>query len=110
MLTVMTSAVAMSAYVCPQDIDAPIQAVMTPMENCAGMDIEKPALCVTQHTGVQLALEHLAAAPALAPVTAVTIAPASLPRAVSLPQNLAPTATFLPGHAPPYLRTQRLRI
>ena len=110
MLTVLSDSVAMAAYVCPQGIQAPVQAVMAPMENCAGMDVEKPALCVTQHSGVQLALEHLTVPPALAPVTVSTIAPVSLPRVVSLPPNLAAATALQSGHAPPYLRTQRLRI
>jgi hypothetical protein len=109
-LTVMSSSVASAAYLCPNDIDAQMPVAMTPLENCAGMDVEKPALCATQLSGVQLALEHLAVEPALAPITVSTIAPVFLPRAVSVPLNFGSTVLLQLSSGSPYLRTQRLRI
>jgi hypothetical protein len=110
MLTVMSSSVAMAAYVCPRDMHATPSAEMMSMEDCAGMDVDKPALCATQQSGAQFALEHLAAQPAMAPITVSSIAPVSLPRALSLPPDMALTTTFQLGTDPPYLRTQRVRI
>lgn len=100
----------MAAYVCPKTAAVQTTPAMLTMENCAGVDLESPALCSAQQSGGEFALEHLAMAPALAPITVSTIAPASLPRELSLPTNLESWPSFELGSDPPYQRTQRLRI
>lgn len=110
MLTVMSSGVAMAAYACPGDMDATTPAAMMPMENCAGLDAAKPALCATLPSDAQLALEHLAVQPALAPITVSSIAPVFQPQALSTAAHCEAAVVVQPGSGPPYLRTQRLRI
>jgi hypothetical protein len=108
-MTVLTSAIAMAAYVCPELAPAEETVVMEGMP-CAEMDKDKPVHCAAFQSGAQLALEHLAAAPALAPVFTAFIMPASAPAS---PVALAPLQHMVlrpTGADPPYLRTQRLRI
>lgn len=117
-ITVMTSSVAMAAYVCPPLVRAIVHATAQVAEQesrradmpCAEMDMVKPVHCALLRSGADLALEHLAAAPALAPVVAVTIRPA--PRAGAA--HLTVFAWTPVGHDvlvdPRYLRTLRLRI
>jgi len=108
-MTVLTSGVAMAAYVCPQTM-VPVQEMVMGDMPCAGMDIEKPVHCAEQQSGTKLALEHLAAVPSFAPIIVSFIMPASLP---IIPVILASAWTDAPlelGVDPPYLRTQRLRI
>ena len=98
----------MAAYVCPQTT-ASVQEVAMDDRPCAGMDTEKPIQCASQQADTQLALEHLAA-PLLGPTIVSFIMPAPLP---VIPAVLASAWTEPPlelGLAPPYLRTQRLRI
>lgn len=104
----------MAAYVCPQLAPAPVEEMVMEMNKdavpCAEMDKEKPVHCAEFQSGAQLALEHLAAAPALTPIFASSILPAPAPviPAVLVPvQGAAPLET---GADPPYLRTLRLRI
>lgn len=100
----------MAAYVCPELASAPVQEVAMEGMPCAEMDKEKPVHCAEFQSGAQLALEHLAAAPALAPVFASFIIPAP---ASAIPVVLAPVQGDVPvetGADPPYLRTLRLRI
>lgn len=107
-MTVMTSGIAMASYVCPGLASAPAMA-MPADTPCAQMDSEKPVHCAEQQSGVELALEHLAAPPALAPLTTAFVMPALAPPALSF----APWWPDFPPQAgtdPPYLRTQRLRI
>ena len=99
----------MAAYVCPQTTAAIQERAMGDMP-CAGMDTERPVQCASQQADTQLALEHLASAPSLAPTIFSFIMPAPLP---VVPAVLASAWTEPPlelGVAPPYLRTQRLRI
>ena len=109
-LTVMSSSVAIASYICPRNASALTPVAMLPMENCIGVDVEKPALCATLQLNAQLALENTSVQPALAPITVSTIAPVSPAHAALLFPNLEPAASFQLGSAPPYLRTQRLRI
>lgn len=77
---------------------------------CAEMDKVKPVHCAEFQSGAQLALEHLAVAPALTPVFASFIIPATTP---TIPTVLAAIQDIIPrdaGADPPYLRTLRLRI
>jgi hypothetical protein len=108
-MTILTSGIAMAAYVCPQTM-VPMQEMAMGDMPCAGMDVEKPVHCAEQQSGVELALEHLATAPSLTPTTVSFIIPATLPIILDV---LASSWTDVPlelGVDPPYLRTQRLRI
>ena len=104
----------MAAYVCPQLAPAPVEEMVMEMARdavpCAEMDKVKPVHCAEFQSGAQLALEHLAAAPALTPVFASFVMPAP---ALVVPDVLPPVqgTTFLDtGADPPYLRTLRLSI
>ena len=113
-MTVLTSAMAMAAYVCPQLAPSPAAEVAMEMATnavpCAEMDKEKPVHCAEFQSGAQLALEHLATTPALTPVFAAFINPAPAP-AVPVALSAVQGTTFLEtGADPPYLRTLRLRI
>jgi hypothetical protein len=108
-MTVLTSGIAMAAYVCPELAKVPMPE-MTSDVPCAEMDKEKPVHCGQHQSGAQLALEHLATAPSLAPATVSFVIPAPAP---IIPSVLASFRTdVLPeaGTGPPYLRTHRLRI
>ena len=96
----------MAAYVCP----APVQEMVMGDMPCAGMDIEKPVHCASQQSGTQLAFEHLAAAPSLAPTIVSFIMPAPLPVVPAVLASAWTGASLVLGLDPPYLRTQRLRI
>ncbi len=100
----------MAAYVCPELAPAPVQEVAMEGMPCAEMDKEKPVHCAEFQSGAQLALEHLAVAPAVAPVFAAFVIPAPAP---AMPTVLAAVHGTIPletGADPPYLRTLRLRI
>lgn len=108
-MTVLTSVIAMAMYVCPELAPADATVVMDGMP-CAEMDQDKPVHCAAFQSGAQLALEHLAAPAALAPVVTSFIIPVPPPAS---PVALAPLQDMVPrltGADPPYLRTQRLRI
>lgn len=111
-MTVMTSGIAMAAYVCPQL--APVEEVVMEMASdavpCAEMDKVKPVHCAEFQSGAQLALEHLAATPALTPVFTAIVIPAPMP---AIPVVLAAVLGDIlleTGADPRYLRTLRLRI
>jgi hypothetical protein len=108
-MTVLTSGIAMAAYVCPQTT-APVQEMAMGDMLCAEMDIEKPVHCASQQSGTQLALEHLAAAPSLAPTIVSFIMLAPLPVVPAVLASAWTGASLVLGLDPPYLRTQRLRI
>ncbi|WP_233556394.1 hypothetical protein [Noviherbaspirillum sedimenti] len=100
----------MAAYACPKIVQAPMQEMAMGDVPCAEMDKERPVHCAEYQSGAQLALEHLAAAPSLAPTTVSFIMPASLP---VIPPALTSVEAAVPlnsGADPPYLRTRRLRI
>jgi hypothetical protein len=109
-MTVLTSGIAMAAYLCPESARAPVQKAAMADMPCAGMDTEKPVQCAEARAGNNLALEHLAAAPVLTPVFAAFVFPASMP---TVPYGIAAVRGDVPletGADPPYLRTLRLRI
>ena len=109
-MTVLTSGIAMAAYVCPESAPAQVQEIAMEGMPCAEMDKEKPVHCAESQSGAQLALEHLAVAPALAPVFASSVIPApapAIPVVLALVRGDVPLET---GADPPYLRTLRLRI
>jgi hypothetical protein len=100
----------MAAYVCPQLAPALVQEMAMDGMPCAEMDKEKPVHCAEFQSGAQLALDHLAAAPALTPVVSSFAIPAPMP---AIPPRLPSSLGAIPletGADPPYLRTLRLRI
>jgi hypothetical protein len=111
MMTVMTSSIAMAAYACPQAAPALEMSMgdMTGMP-CAEMDKVKPVHCAALHSGADLALEHLAAAPALTPIVFAFIRPAPPAASVNLPVFAWSRIFHDAVSDPPYLRTLRLRI
>ncbi len=113
-MTILTSGMAMAAYACPQLALAPVEEMVMEIATdsipCAEMDKVKPVHCAEFQSGAQLALEHLAATPALTPVFAAFVIPAPAP---AIPVVLAAVQGDVPletGADPPYLRTLRLRI
>ncbi|WP_188422793.1 hypothetical protein [Oxalicibacterium solurbis] len=107
-LSILTSTIAMAAYLCPQVPVAPMPE-MAMDAPCASVDVEKPVHCATSQSPVQLALEHLSAAPALALPMIVFVLAILAPRSSSFVPRSAWISSPL-GADPPYLRTQRLRI
>jgi hypothetical protein len=107
-MTVLTSRIAMAAYVCPVIVQAPIHK----MEGmpCAEMDKSKPVHCAEYHAGEKLALEHFAAGPILSPVTVSFVIPVIAPAVPPVLTSFRPDVPLESGSDPPYLRTQRLRI
>ena len=100
----------MAAYVCPELAPIPEQEMALKGIPCAEMDQLKPVHCAEFQAGAELALEHLAAAPALTPIFASFIIPAP---ALAIPVVLAPVQGDVrldTGADPPYLQTLRLRI
>lgn len=108
-ITVLTSGIAMAAYVCPELVDTPMSDTMEGMP-CAGMDKERPVHCAEYQAGNDQALEHLAAAPTLTPPTISFVIPAVSPGVPPVITSFWPAVPRDPGNHPPYLRTQRLRI
>lgn len=99
----------MAAYVCPGEKPPVLEMAMEEMP-CGEMDTEKPAQCAEYQSGVDLALEHLTAAPSLSPPVISFVIPAPVP---IIPKNLAlfiADMELAAGAAPPYLQTLRLRI
>jgi hypothetical protein len=111
-MTVLTSGIAMAAYVCPQS--APVEEMVMEMAKdavpCAEMDKVKPVHCAEFQSGAQLALEHLATAPALTPVFASFVIPAPVPAVPAVLAAVQGDIFLETGADPPYLRTLRLRI
>jgi hypothetical protein len=107
-LSVLSYGMAMAAYACPQL--APAAAMVMDGAPCAEMDKQEPVLCAEHQSGLQLALEHLPAAPPLGPMTVTSVRPAPLPAAPPVPAAARGAAPPEPGTDPPYLRTRRLRI
>lgn len=108
-MTIMTSGVAMAAYVCPDETALVLETVIEDMP-CGEMDMEKPVQCAEYQSGVDLALEHLAAAPSLSPLIIYFVIPAPVP---VIPKRLASFIAdigIVDGATPPYLQTLRLRI
>jgi hypothetical protein len=110
-LAMLTSSIAMAAYVCPEALNTP--GTMADMENCSDMqkDEQRPAQCAEHRAGDKQALEHSGSAPALALPAVISVQrvpPAVLPARQVLATLASPVA--FSSHAPPFLRTQRLRI
>jgi hypothetical protein len=108
-MTVLTSGIAMAAYLCPELTKASMSEMMDGMP-CAEMDKEKPVHCAEYRAGDELALEYLAAAPSLTPPTISFVIPVIAPVVPPAVTSFWPDVPSNPGADPPYLRTQRLRI
>ncbi|QGZ42367.1 hypothetical protein [Pseudoduganella flava] len=106
LVTFTNAALAMAAYVCPeQTVGARMMADMP----CAGMDMEKPVHCAEHKAGTKAAPEQ-GGAPVLVPAALAFAIPLPRPR-VAGTDVIAHAATPLDaGTDPPYLRTLRLRI
>lgn len=108
-LAMLTSSIAMAAYVCPKtdsDMSEMTDCAMTsPMQD---RDDQNPVQCAEYSAGEKQALEHTSAAldPALPAIISVQlIQPAPLP-----PWRILVRPEVLPHPALAYLRTLRLRI
>jgi hypothetical protein len=107
-LSMLTSTIAMAAYLCPKApaVSMPEMAMDAP---CAGMDLEKPVHCATSQSSAQLALEHLSAAPSPSAPAIVSVVTILAARVSSFTLGSAFERPPI-GADPPYLRTHRLRI
>lgn len=107
LVTVTNAALAMAAYVCPeQTVNLGAMAHGTP---CAEMDQEKPVHCAEHKAGTKATVEH-ATNPTLAVLSIGFVIPSPRPR-VPVVLNATPTGVLLEaGTDPPYLATLRLRI
>ena len=108
MITVMTSGIAMAAYACPQL--APASETKMAGMPCAEMDEQRPVHCAVLHSGADLALEHLIAAPGLTPVLFASVRPIPPVPSVNLFLFDWTGIVYDAVADPPYLRTLRLRI
>ncbi len=111
MLAMLTSSIAMAAYVCPDALGD--TATMNDMVDCpeSRLDHQRPVHCAEHRAGDKQALEHSGSAPALALPAIISvqlIPPTTLPAWQALATLASPTGFY--SHAPPFLRTQRLRI
>ena len=109
-MTVLTSGIAMAAYVCPQLAPAPVQKMAMEGMPCAEMDKEKPVHCAEAQSGDQLALEHVATPPVPTPVFAAFIMPVPAPAILVVFAPVQGDVPLQTGADPPYLQTLRLRI
>ena len=109
-MTVLTSGIAMAAYVCPQLTNLSVPEKMVKGMACADMDKEKPVHCAQYQSGAQLALEYPAAAASFAPITVSFVVPAPWPIAPVILVPFRADVPLGPGADRPYIRTQRLRI
>lgn len=101
----------MAAYICPQLEKTPKLEMVSDVP-CSEMDEEKPVQCAERQAGDKKALEQLASAPSLTPLTISSVMPAPAPVVPSSSSPHGLQADFASDAAsdPPYLRTQRLRI
>lgn len=109
MLSMLTSGIAMAAYVCPK---SPAGMAGTEMgEQAQAMDEQMPAHCAERHSGDKQALEQSGSPPELALPLVISVQqlPPAAPLYLHAPsvRIAAPSAS---SHAPPFLRTLRLRI
>lgn len=77
---------------------------------CAEMDKSQPVQCAENQTGEKLALDNLAAAPTLTPLTFSFVIPVLAPAVPSVQASFWPDVPLESGADPPYLQTRRLRI
>lgn len=106
LVTFTNAALAMAAYVCPeQTVGARMMAGMP----CAGMDMEKPVHCAEHKAGAKAALDQ-GGAPVLVPAAVAFAIPLPRPRVADAAAVAHAAAPIDAGSDPPYLRTLRLRI
>ncbi len=110
-LAMLTSSIAMAAYVCPEASGD--TGATNDMANCPDMrmDDQRPVLCAEFRAGDKQALEHTGSAPVLALPAVISVQlvlPTTLPARQTLAVLVSPTV--FSSHAPPFLRTLRLRI
>lgn len=108
LMAVLTSGIAMAAYVCPE-LANPAPEMMEGMP-CAEMDLEKPVQCAKAQAGEDLALEQLASVLSLTPSAVTFVMPAPSPVVPAVVVAFHFESRPDPGRDPPYLRTLRLRI
>lgn len=110
MMSVLTSELAMAAYICPEEMPTSVQTMAMEDMPCSDMDMEQPVQCAEYQSGEELALEHFAAAPSLAPVVISSVTPVTLPTVPKLLISFVADPLLSDGADPPYLQTLRLRI
>ncbi len=111
MVAMLNSSIAMAAYVCPGDLGD--SATMNEMTNCPDMrmDDQQPVHCAEYRSGEKQALEHSDSTATLslpAVISVQLVSPTTLPAWLVLATLPSPVGFY--SHAPPFLRTQRLRI
>ncbi len=109
LVTVTSAALAMAAYVCPEQTVNRVAMAMAHGTPCPEMDQEKPVHCAEHKAGTKATVEQTTN-PTLAVLTIGFMIPNPRPR---VPFVLDATTTgMLPeaGVDPPYLATLRLRI
>lgn len=109
LVTVTNAALAMAAYVCPEQMVNQAAMDMQQGTSCPDMDREKPVHCAEHKAGTKATVEH-ATNPTLAVLSIGFVIPSPRPR-VPVVLNATPTGVLLEaGTDPPYLATLRLRI
>lgn len=110
-LAMLTSSIAMAAYVCPKTTAMADMAAVAMTAQTPGMDELMPAHCAERHAGDKQALERSGGVPGLAMPAIVFfhLIPAGEQPAWQTRSVRTPVPLFR-AHAPPFLRTQRLRI
>ncbi|AXA91369.1 hypothetical protein DPH57_09515 [Massilia sp. YMA4] len=109
LVTVTNAALAMAAYVCPEQAMPRAALQMAEGTPCPEMDREKPVHCAEHKAATKATVEH-AASPALAMLSIGFVIPSPRPRVPTMLD--VPSTRLLPeaGADPPYLATLRLRI
>ena len=106
LVTFTNAALAMAAYVCPEQAMAMRMAAGMP---CTGMDADKPVHCGEHRAGAKAAPEHVAA-PVLVPAAMAVAIPLLRPPVRTATGTLRDAPPADAGADPPWLRTLRLRI
>ncbi len=110
-LSMLTSGVAMAAYVCPKTLSGTAMTSMAMTAPAEPLDADMPAHCAERQSGDKQALEQSGNAPV--PALPATLLVQQLPPAAAQPHQATRLCTDTPrfhAHAPPFLRTQRIRI
>lgn len=109
LVTVTNAALAMAAYICPEQMVD--RAVMQMVEGtpCPEMDREKPVHCAEHKAGTKVAVEF-ASSPTLAVLSIGFVIPHPRPLPPAILEVSPPGQHPEAGADPPYLATLRLRI
>lgn len=108
-VAILSTGMAMAAYICPQLPEPMLSMEMPDGVPCAEMDKDQPVLCAQAQAGEDLALELATTLSATVPEHGFML-PAPI---LHIPPVIAHTtsdALSPPGSLPPYLNTGRLRI